>query len=228
MTQQYFDKRRSLAMGIVSSGIGVIMLIGPLFTRVTVDAYGWRGTMLLLSAITLHGIPLSMLIRPVSGVKDTPKKDQGVLKTWISSFELRTFCTQRFLLLTIGLFIYYFGHFAPFAFLGIRAVENGMTKSECAIVLMSLGLSTGIGRFVVGVIGNFRCINRALFLGLSLVAAGLMNIGSYFISVFVGFIVYAVSYGLCCGKYLNFDKFNAIFSLYIKMQDHAPPPPTQL
>lgn len=45
----YFNKRKALALGIVSSGSGVGQLVLPLILRVLFDYYGFTGAMILFS-----------------------------------------------------------------------------------------------------------------------------------------------------------------------------------
>ena len=61
----YFDKHLDAANGIVSSGVAFGSLIMPPLIRVVVDWYGWRGGMLILSAITLHIVLGALMMRPV-------------------------------------------------------------------------------------------------------------------------------------------------------------------
>ena len=61
----YFDKRRSLAMGIAVSGCGFGSLVfAPLF-QYLVDVWGWRGALLLSAGISAHTCVLGALLRPI-------------------------------------------------------------------------------------------------------------------------------------------------------------------
>lgn len=66
MVGQYFQKRRSLANGMAASGGSVGTLLLPIIIRASTEYYGFRGTILIYSAIILHAIPAAMLLRPVS------------------------------------------------------------------------------------------------------------------------------------------------------------------
>ncbi|KAK3100386.1 hypothetical protein FSP39_019114 [Pinctada imbricata] len=58
-----FDKRRTLATGIATSGIGFGTICLPLLGSYFLKIYGWRGTFLLLSGITSHGFCSGMIFR---------------------------------------------------------------------------------------------------------------------------------------------------------------------
>ena len=51
-----FTDRRTVAMGIASSGGGVGSIILPQFTLWCVDTYGWAGAFVLLGGICLQGV----------------------------------------------------------------------------------------------------------------------------------------------------------------------------
>ena len=62
----YFNKRRGIAQGIVSSGAGAgVFLLAPL-KQYTLVEYGWRGTMLIFAGIMLHFCVCACLMRPYS------------------------------------------------------------------------------------------------------------------------------------------------------------------
>lgn len=51
IVREYFDRRYALVMGIASSGIGVGSCVFPLIIERLESVYGWRGAMLVLSAV---------------------------------------------------------------------------------------------------------------------------------------------------------------------------------
>ena len=65
MPSFWFEKRRSLATGIAVAGSGLgTFAIAPL-TEYLLDEYGWRGTLLVMSGITLNFIVFGALFREV-------------------------------------------------------------------------------------------------------------------------------------------------------------------
>ena len=72
-SQSYFDKRRSLASGVVTSGISAGVFIWPFLCRLLIDEYGWRGAMAILGGIQLQTLVYSALLRPMKAV--TPKQE---------------------------------------------------------------------------------------------------------------------------------------------------------
>ena len=62
---RYFDKRRSLAMGISVCGSGVGAIIFNPLIKVLLDEYGWRGTILIQAGLMLNCVALALLYRPL-------------------------------------------------------------------------------------------------------------------------------------------------------------------
>ena len=60
----YFSKRRALANGIAVGGAGVGNLLLPPFMRYCLDTYGYKGSLLILSALMLHVCISAFLLRP--------------------------------------------------------------------------------------------------------------------------------------------------------------------
>lgn len=61
----YFEKKRSLAIGIAVCGAGVGTFVLSPFNRILEESYGIRGAFLVKSAIVLNMFVCGLLIRPV-------------------------------------------------------------------------------------------------------------------------------------------------------------------
>ena len=80
--QRDFQDKLGLALGIVSSGVGVGMLLVVPLTQLLIDAYGWRTAFRVLAAVcVLWIVPSSLILlrrtparRPVAKVSSTPAK----------------------------------------------------------------------------------------------------------------------------------------------------------
>ncbi|XP_013381568.1 monocarboxylate transporter 12-like [Lingula anatina] len=73
--QLYFDKKRSLAMGISVCGTGVGTFALAPFVRWLTDIIGWKYTMGVLAGITLTGSSLGMLYKPLRKREADEKAD---------------------------------------------------------------------------------------------------------------------------------------------------------
>ena len=78
MLGSHFSKHFSLACGIGHSGGAIALFIFPPLTQLLLDTYGWRGAMMLITAVCCHSIPCAMLIRDDKATYHTvPDRDVG-------------------------------------------------------------------------------------------------------------------------------------------------------
>ncbi|XP_072045955.1 monocarboxylate transporter 13-like [Amphiura filiformis] len=61
---QYFDEHFTVANGVAYAGGAVGQICYPLLTSVLIGNYGWRGAILILSAITFHLVISGAVLRP--------------------------------------------------------------------------------------------------------------------------------------------------------------------
>lgn len=66
ITNNYFEKKRGIAGGIVCAGAGFgVFLLAPIF-QILLTEYGWRGAMLIIAGIFMQLCVCSTLMRPLS------------------------------------------------------------------------------------------------------------------------------------------------------------------
>jgi MFS family permease len=65
LVQQYFNRRRAMAAGIAVSGYSFGSLAAGPVIRVLIDAYSWRGTLMLIAGIFLHIAVFGSFFRPL-------------------------------------------------------------------------------------------------------------------------------------------------------------------
>lgn len=61
----YFKEKRGQAVGLSMAGTAVGMLILPQLVRILLEAFGFRGAVLVLSGLSLHATFGSMLLQPI-------------------------------------------------------------------------------------------------------------------------------------------------------------------
>ena len=113
--EQWFEARRSLAIGIVSAGTGFGSFIFPPLTKYCLDTLEWKTTMLIFSAILSTVSIIGFFLKSPHSKTDkddeerTQKKvNEGKIIPKFSVFlNFSHFCNLNFLLLQIGTFIIY-------------------------------------------------------------------------------------------------------------------------
>jgi MFS family permease len=140
--QRDFQDRLGLALGIVSSGVGVGMLVVVPLTQLLIDAYGWRTAFRVLGAIcVLWIVPSSffMLGRPRENRGQTPvKKNQA--RPWSDPSTLAQAVRGETFWLMFGAF--FFGN-----------VCSQTLHVHQVAYLVDQGVAAMVAASVVGVVG---------------------------------------------------------------------------
>ena len=67
----YFESRRPLATTISSCGSSVGTFLFGFLYRVSIEYYGWRGALMLLSGLMLNGVVCGTIFRPLAEYADS-------------------------------------------------------------------------------------------------------------------------------------------------------------
>ncbi|XP_077989829.1 monocarboxylate transporter 12-like [Glandiceps talaboti] len=81
---KYFKRRLPIAMGIALTGGGLGQFVLSTTSQAVIDFYGWRGTLLIFSAFTLHMCVAGSLFRPLP-VKPNSRQIQNELNSNVLS-----------------------------------------------------------------------------------------------------------------------------------------------
>ncbi|XP_074140980.1 monocarboxylate transporter 9-like [Sminthopsis crassicaudata] len=76
ITCQYFDKRRGLALGLVSTGSSVGLFIYAALQLELLELYGLDGCLLIVGALALNILPCGTLMRPLNFSNPSPPEKE--------------------------------------------------------------------------------------------------------------------------------------------------------
>ena len=160
----WFQKNIGMALGIMASGFGAGGLIVPFIVRL-IDSYGWRATVVLLGVgMWTLGIPLSFVIRnkpeqygylpdgEVPTVQHpTPEAQNQGKKTGLKEILKN----QSFLCLNVVEIIRMITTTAVITHIMPYLSSLGIPRPTAALVAAAIPLSSIIGRFGFGWLGDF-------------------------------------------------------------------------
>jgi MFS family permease len=167
---KWFTARRGLAVALVSSGIGLgILLISPL-ARALTTAWDWRIAMLVLGDIAwVVIIPTALLIRDDAG-------DAGDAGTTAAVVPARDYSggqvlkAPQFWAIALTHFACCAAHSGPIFHMVTHATDQGVPAMAAATVLGVSGLSSIAGRIGGGLVADRIGVKRTLIAGLVLQA----------------------------------------------------------
>ncbi|XP_043819512.1 monocarboxylate transporter 11 [Dromiciops gliroides] len=175
---RYFSRRRVLAVGLALTGNGVASLVLAPVLQLLLDAFGWRGALLLLGATTLHLTPCGALLRPLalSGDPTTPPHSP------LTALGLNLFTHPAFAVFALGTTLVGAGYFIPYVHLAPHALDLGLGGYGAALVVSGAAVGDAGTRLVSGWLADRGWVPLPRLLattgaltGLGLVAVGLVQ-----------------------------------------------------
>ena len=141
---RWFKHRQASAISLVLAGVGMGTFIGPIVSRILIDAWGWRSTLGVYAIFS--GVLLTVC---TFAAVDSPKirrdDDLGLRKI------LRA---KRFLVLYGALALGGSGFYAPLAFYNDHAVSEGVSGSAAATLVGVIGASSVVARLVISALND--------------------------------------------------------------------------
>ena len=194
----WFDTHRSLAVSLVSAGIGVApMTMSPLVARLA-TTHDWRSVLQVLAVIVaVVLIPLAFVIRrpPAQAREALPAHAAGEPgKPGTIGQLLRS---PTFLVLTLTNFFCCATHSGPIFHTVSYAVSCGIPLIAAVTIYSVEGLAGLGGRIAFGLLGDRFGARRTLVAGLALQAVGALSY--YFVNQLDAFYVVAVVFGFTYG-----------------------------
>ena len=152
--QRWFTKKRGLASGIASTGIGVSILVLPPVSAALIEWQNWRVAMQIIgvSALSIGSLAALMMGDPI----DTKGGSASVVGATDNQIDVKTyydlkaaFLSRGFLMLFFSSMICSIGFFIPFVHLVPYAIDQGFGETNGVYLLMVIGISSLTGRILL-------------------------------------------------------------------------------
>ena len=205
VTQQYFDKKRTVANGFVMAGLSVGNFIFPPLARLILDRLGWRMALSLCSCVLMQNVWLCGFYRPpIVRIKDKTKslsrstRVKNYLKSIVDFSMLKDPVMILFLISCFLLSITFMGYHIN---LVNKALSEGVERYKAAFVASVSGVVNALWRPTFGVLATIPIIRKNKYLVLTCILAlfglslGLLGAASTFETIAVSVSLVAVVAG---------------------------------
>jgi len=215
IVQQHFKKFRALAAAISGCGLSIgTLFAGPLLSAM-LNAFRWRGTLLLMSAMVLNCCVFGGLYRPPPAPsprrrqKDDENSATGNNSTFCGTMrhllkdltDLSIFYNAPFSLVCVGSLMMNFGLLVFLQHTPSRAVVLGIERRLSYLLPTVSGITLLAGRIVGGIVGNLSCTNRLLQYGVNIVVGGVVLVLLGNLVTFVPLAMFGAAAGFAAGMF---------------------------
>ena len=205
----YFEKKRSLATGIITCGSGAgAFLLAPLATFL-LKYYdgGWEGPTRIFAAMCFQCAVCGMLMRPLpkrpqememlDEEDGRPRKEPNCLvSVFRSACSPRLMTNKSFLLLCLCNLFATQGLYIPYMFLPNLAKAKGIPDDSASFLISIIGLSNTIARVVTGALADLPFVNALVVTTIALGLGGLACVLMISCDSYLSFVLVAVLFGV--------------------------------
>ena len=190
---RWFDRRRGLAVAIITSGQGLAGAVWPAVVQYVNDLVGWRGTFLYFSifaAVTM--VPAALLLRPRAPIAATDRPAGGIPADDRRVLDLPPHVAQ--VMLWIAVIGCCSAMSVPIVHLVSHVTDQGYTLEQGARVLSVLFVAAFVSRIGFGMLADRIGPVRTLLIGSVSMAAMLLAFA--FTTSYAGLFTAALLFGL--------------------------------
>jgi predicted MFS family arabinose efflux permease len=166
LTSAWFDTNRSLAVSLVSAGMGVAPMTVSPFARWLISAYDWRTAMFLIGAMAwILLVPAALLVRRrPAPAADGPTTELAEKSGGMSLSQ--AFRSPQFIVLGLTFFACCAAHSGPIFHMVSYAMVCGVAPMAAVSIYSVEGLSGLGGRLLYGVLADRLGVKPVLVAGL--------------------------------------------------------------
>ncbi|XP_071086215.1 monocarboxylate transporter 14-like [Haliotis cracherodii] len=219
ITNQYFEKRRSLANALGSVGGGLGTLVIPPLLQVMMSEYSWKGALLITGGLVLNCAVFGALFRPfytrqeLRDMKTESRTSDGDTREIARACSHAAFCFQvksifsmftniRYTVYVFGAVIGAVPYTIPFNHLPDLASDLDIPEEQSVWLISVIGITSLVGRLIFGRISDIPCVNRVAFFASASILCGAASMACPKLVSFPTLMAYSAFFGIFLGIWL--------------------------
>ncbi|ORX42894.1 MFS general substrate transporter [Hesseltinella vesiculosa] len=186
--QQWFDKKRGLAVGLAFAGSGIGGLVLSYITRAAMDNLGWQWALRILGFIQLVMIGIAYFtVRPLNPL---PRE--------VPLMDFKPFKNKKFLVLFAIHFVFNFALYIPSAYMSSYATSIGISPLVSTSLTGVLSALMFVGKVSNGFVSDF--VGRSNQMVICLLLTGVFMVSIWYTASSAGSLwAFTVLYGIFGG-----------------------------
>lgn len=217
IVQKSFDKRRSIALGIISAGLGLGTMVLSQVLQVLVSVLNWRNSLRIMAgALVVNGL-LGLLYNLKRDISDTSvseplacEEPQRIATTKHFSFNLSVWKVPGFLNLTACYIVVMFGRSIVYVHLVKYSEDCGVPSDKAARLILYLGIQTVLGRFACGFLCSYKRLHNSYIYQGVLLIIGVSTLLVTLAKSYGAFVAYALVFGFTDGAWATVNNIQAV------------------
>lgn len=200
----YFKRYLGVVNGFVTAGSSVFTAIMPGFLTYIEVQYGLKRCLQMMTLMSCFIILFACIYKPLQ--LPPPKKEKKVGRSPCYNFtrsviNFENWKKKKYIIWAISIPIALFGYFVPYVHIGKFIVEK-FPENNKNLPLICIGLTSGVGRLIFGLISDLPRVNRILLQQISFYFIGLMTMCLPLTGNYSVLLVICLSLGLFDGCFI--------------------------
>lgn len=190
----YFRRYLGVANGLVAAGSSVFSVLLPYPLEWLLQRFGFSGSLLLLAAMMSLIIGCSMLFKPLAPPTPAPGRTE--------LFNVDIWKRRKYVIWALAIPTALFGYFVPYVHM-VKYVSTRFEGEDGKILILFIGLASGVGRLVFGRIADVPRVDRIFLQQISFFCIGVATMLLTVTDSFAVMKVLALVMGLFDGCFIS-------------------------
>nr|CAD7599664.1 unnamed protein product [Timema genevievae] len=207
----YFKRYMGIVNGFVTAGSSVFTVImtfalDGLLKHVAlvhcfqVECYARWGVLAALMALVM---PCALLFKPLPVLSSQPQRCDNSLASQLKSLvNVDIWKRRKYVIWALVVPLALFGYFVPYVHM-VKFVEIKFPESDGKLLVMCIGITSGVGRLIFGKIADIPRVNRIFLQQISFLSIGLLTMLLTVTNSFALLVIIALCMGIFDGCFIS-------------------------